>query len=1056
LKKTTILLLVVLLAITSCIYSQSYNFTHYQVENGLSNNAVICSLQDQQGFLWFGTKDGLNRFDGYSFKVFRNDPEHAGSIGGNFIIQLYEDKRGTLWVGSDKGLYQYDATTESFHLLQGTAGMEVRAIQEDATGNLWFIGDLILYEWQPTLRKLQAFNGPVYFNVSALCTSPDSTLWVASTHGTIEKYNPAHRTFTSYPVFNKSAPASSYGIEKIMATSEGSLLIGTSKQGVKRFDISTGTYEDILTYNADKIEIYVRDFIQRTDSEYWIATESGIFIYDLKNRQFTNLQKKYNDPYSISDNAIYTFCKDHEGGIWVGTYFGGVNYFPKQYASFEKFFPKAGENSLSGNAVREICPDKFGNLWIGTEDAGLNQLQLGTGNITSFTPNSTRTGHISNTNIHGLLAQGDTLWVGTFDHGLDVMNIKTGKVFRHYVAGTGEKALKSNFVYNIIHTSTGQTLFGTSRGLYSYNPATADFSIVTQVPDYIFYLTLFENKAGTVWTGTYRDGLYYFNPATGKKGRYLHDPANNTSISNNRVNRVFEDSNGHMWFATEDGLCQLNADQQTFKRYTTKNGLLSNVILGILEDDNKNLWISTSRGLACFSLSTEKIKVYTKANGLLSDQFNYNASYKDTTGRMYFGSVKGLISFKPADFIKSQFTPPVYITGFQVYNKELQINKGTPALKRSITFTDTITLAHDQSSFSIDFAALGYTSPETTEYAYKMDGLDNDWTNLETNRKAYFTKLSPGKYTFKVKAANSSGVWNDQPRTLRIEILPPIWAGIPAYFLYAMLLSMLVYYLLHSYHKRTSEKNKRQLQLFEHEKEKEIYQAKIQFFTNLAHEIRTPLTLIKGPMEKIIRKADEVPQIKNNLLIMERNTDRLLHLTNQLLDFRKTEIHDFYLSFVKTNIADALNEIYLSFKPAAEQKSLHFELNCPLPHLFAYVDTEAFNKMLSNLINNAIKYASNRVYIYLLPVAPDDGYFTILIKNDGYLIPAELKEKIFEPFYRIKETATQSGTGIGLPLARSLTLLHKGTLELYPTEQDLNIFALTLPIRQEIEFNLSR
>lgn len=1055
LKQHTCFLLVLLMAITTPLYSQSYSFIHYQVENGLSNNSVLCSLQDQQGFLWLGTKDGLNRFDGYSFKVFRYDPGHPGSIGSNVVLQLYEDSKGTLWIGADKGLYKYDPTTESFHLLQGTAGREIRSILEDARGNLWFISDNTLYKQQKNTGKLQPFSGPQYFFANTLCNSPDGSLWVATGNGTIEKFDPGNDSFTSYPVFNKSAPTSSHWIEKIMATPEGQLLIGTSKQGLKLFDIQSATYEDILTYNTDKTEIYVRDFIQYKDSEYWIATESGIFIYDLKSRQSINLQKKYNDPYSISDNAIYTFCKDQEGGIWAGTYFGGVNYFPRQYTSFEKFFPRPGENSLSGNAVREICPDHYGNLWIGTEDAGLNKLCLATGVITSFKPTSTRQG-ISNTNIHGLLVQGDTLWIGTFDHGLDVMDIKTGKVLRHYVAGPGEHELKSNFIYNILRTSAGDLLIATSRGMYRYNPVSKDFTTIRQVPDYIFYLAIFEDSKGTIWAGTYRDGIYFFHPGSNQKGLYVHDTADSTSLSNNRVNRIFEDSNGSIWFATDGGLCKLNADRKTFKTYTTKNGLPSDLILGMLEDGHKNLWVTTSRGLACFSLLTEKIKVYTKANGLLSDQFNYNSAYKDKDGRMYFGSVKGLISFIPSDFIKSQFTPPVYITGFQVYNKELDINKGQPALKKSVTFTDTITLAHDQSSFSIDFAALSYTSPATTEYAYKMEGLDNDWTNLETNRKAYFTKLSPGNYTFKVKAANSSGVWNNQPRLLTIKILPPFWASIPAYLLYVLMAGVLIYYLLYSYHKRINEKNKRQLLLFEHEKEKEIYQAKIQFFTNLAHEIRTPLTLIKGPMEKIIKKADEVPQIKNNLLIMERNTDRLLRLTNQLLDFRKTEIHHFYLSFVKTNIGEVLNELYINFRPAAEQKSLHFELNIMSPGFYAYVDAEAFHKILSNLIGNAIKYASSKVYINLLPIAPEEDHFTILIKNDGPLIPAEMKEKIFEPFFRLKETESQSGTGIGLSLALSLTTLHKGSLKLYPIEQELNIFALTLPIRQEIEFNLGR
>jgi signal transduction histidine kinase len=414
-----------------------------------------------------------------------------------------------------------------------------------------------------------------------------------------------------------------------------------------------------------------------------------------------------------------------------------------------------------------------------------------------------------------------------------------------------------------------------------------------------------------------------------------------------------------------------------------------------------------------------------------------------------------LISFHPDEFVSNNFVSPVYITGFQVYDKELAINKAGSPLQRSITYTNTITLAYNQSSFSIDFAALSYTAPDMTEYAYKMDGLNKDWTWLKTNRKAYFTELSPGTYHFTVKASNSSGIWNSTPASLTIQILPPIWASTWAYLLYGIILITLVMYIVRSYHRRTEEKNRRKLEILEHEKEREIYQAKIEFFTNVAHEIRTPLTLIKGPMEKVMKQIEAVPAIRNNLQIMKRNTDRLLDLTTQLLDFRKTETKGFSLNFVKANMAELLTDAYLRFKPAAEQKKLSFTMEAPT--LFnAYVDIEAFNKILSNLLDNALKYADTRVQIRLVVGSEKDSVFMVEVKNDGYLIPYDMKEKIFESFFRIKETGKQSGTGIGLALARSLAELHKGALYLKDPDNDMNVFVLALPVHQEIEFNLSR
>jgi signal transduction histidine kinase len=423
---------------------------------------------------------------------------------------------------------------------------------------------------------------------------------------------------------------------------------------------------------------------------------------------------------------------------------------------------------------------------------------------------------------------------------------------------------------------------------------------------------------------------------------------------------------------------------------------------------------------------------------------------------MYFGSAKGLISFSPSEFKKNERTPQVYITGFQVNNKDLAIGSSGSPLKKSITYTDKITLNNNQSTFSIDFAALSYTAPEMSQYAYKMEGLDKDWIYLESNRKAYFTGLPAGNYTFKVKAANSSGIWNPKETTLSIEILPPWWSSWWAYTIYSLIGLVIIYSGIRNYHKKIEEKNKRKIELLEIAKEKEIFQAKIEFFTNVAHEIKTPLTLIKGPLEKVIKKADGViPEVNNSLKIMEKNTNRLIDLTNQLLDFRQTEIKGFSLNFVKADISELVKDTFIAFKPLAEQKELTASIKLPKARVYGYVDIEAMNKILSNLFTNAIKYADKKMQVHLLPFKTGDVFFVIEIKNDGYIIPYEMKEKIFEPFFRLKETEKQKGTGIGLALSRSLAELHKGSLELKAAENNLNVFCLKLPIHQENEFNFS-
>lgn len=1030
------------------LYSQTYYFSHYQVENGLSSNSVMCSLQDKRGFLWFGTRDGLNNFNGYRFKVFRNDPKITNSLGGNFIHSLHEDAGGKIWVGTDRGLYNYNYENESFSKLYESPVDEIRDIKSDRD-NLWFIAAYQLHRYNAKSGKLTVYGLKDYFEATSICVTNNEVL-IGTTNGLIEKYVPATDSFIGYSVFDSSKPASSKFIQRIFNTGKGSLLIGTSKSGVKLFDISTHQYKDIQMLNEDHTPIFARDIINYAADEYWIATESGVFIYNLRTNFFSQIKKSYNDPYSLSDNAIYTFCKDREGGVWVGTYFGGINHYSKLSAVFEKYFPKVGENSLSGNAVREIHQDKDKNIWIGTEDGGLNRLDRN-GKFTSFNL-SLREGSISNNNIHGLLITGDTLWVGTFESGLDLFRISTSRVIRHFEIGNGLYDLKSNFIYAIYRTRAGQVFLATGRGLYNYDYESHRLTPCYTFPD-LFYTEFFEDSKGGQWAGTYSSGIYYKAPDRREAGRFKELFKLGYNLNNDRINTIFEDSDGVMWFGTERGLYKFNVSRNTLSQYTIKDGLPSDVIFAILPDHEKRLWISTSKGLVCFNTRKGEIKVFTKANGLLSDQFNYRSAYKDAGGRMYFGSVKGLISFMPFNTdVPGEF--PGYITGFQVNNKELGINDAGSPLKRSILLTDTINLEHDQSSFSIDFATLSFTSPEMTHYRYKMSGLDVNWTYLKTNRKVYFTGLAPGSYNFIFQSSNESGKWSVPGKMLTIIVSPPFWRSNIAYLLYALILIVVIYLVVKSYHDKLNARNQRKIDKMQLEKEREIYESKISFFTNVAHEIRTPLTLIIAPMERVMEASDEVPAIQANLKIMEKNANRLLNLTNQLLDFRKTEINGYHLNFVRSNISELLKDTFLRFKDVAQQKQLKYELMLPQTAVEAYIDQEAFDKILSNLLDNAVKYARHTVSVILPPPETDSLIFSILIKNDGHLIPEDKREMIFDTFYRLKVNEKMSGTGIGLSLARSLAELHKGTLSLLPGNGKTNDFELVLPVHQITEFDL--
>lgn len=1028
---------------------QPVYFRHYQVEDGLSNNTVFSVFQDSRGFMWFGTKEGLNRFDGGTFKAFNMKQDNQQDVK-EFVYSIAEGLRQTLWVGTRKGLYEFDPRTEDFTLLSPTRDSEILDIQPDRKGKVWFTSDLQLYCYDEQQRSTRYydFHLPQSLRIAAICISNDQTVWVCSIDGYLFRYDPAKDTFRCVNLSSKTGAQRPGEVNSICSTPSGQILIGTIR-GLTAYDPSAGTYRPLLGLPAQQKPVYVRDILAFSAGEYWIASESGIHSIDLETGRSVNMRQQDSDPYSVSDNAAYALHKDTEGGIWCGTYFGGVNYYHSRHSYFSKYFRNSSPGSLSGNAVRELCADGNGNLWVGTEDAGLNKLNMRTGEVTRFTSPAT----VSSTNIHALLIDGNELWVGTFQQGLDVLDLRTGKRLRHYNADRAANGLLSNFIISACRTRAGEMLFGTSHGIFQYQRGTGRFELAGGFPENSYVFCLFEDSEGVIWAGTIGNGLYFYNTKTGEKGNFSYDASNKHSLSSNSVCGIFQDSGGNLWISTEGGgVCKLGKDRRSFTRFNTASGLPSNMVYKVLEDKNKQLWISTSQGLVRYDPAKNNWKVYTKAHGLLTDQFNYSSGFRDSSGALYFGSVKGLISFNPDLVAPDKASPPVYITSFQVNNQELPVSRST--MPRAVSFTDTIMLAYDQSSFAIGFAALTYIAADMTQYAYRLDGLDEDWTYLPSNRKVYFTDLSPGDYTFRIRTAGNDGDWVNMETRLHIRISPPWWLSPLAYFIYTMIALGLIYMLVSAYHRRQKEKHKRRLALFEQEKEKEVYKAKIEFFTNVAHEIRTPLTLIKAPLEMVMDEVGEQPRIKKSLKNIERNTERLVALTDQLLDFRKTENQGFSLSFVKVNVPKLVRENFQAFASAAQQRSLSFNIELPEKSFHAFIDIEAFHKIMSNLVGNAVKYALEKVLVRVLPPSGEQGTFRVEVSNDGALIPWALREKIFEPFFRIDATA-QPGSGLGLPLARALTQLHNGMLELQQADGGMNTFALTLPIHQKIEFKLS-
>ncbi|WP_302461671.1 hybrid sensor histidine kinase/response regulator transcription factor, partial [Parabacteroides johnsonii] len=729
--------------------------------------------------------------------------------------------------------------------------------------------------------------------------------------------------------------------------------------------------------------------------------------------------------------------------------FGGINYLPKEYIPFKYFIGGKTHPGMPGNAVREICPDQYGNLWLGTEDNGINRYSPATGEITNFS--RTNPAHpLSATNIHGLLADDSRLWVGTFNTGIDLLDIPSGKIIKRYTRSNTDNLLPSDFILCFCKLSEDEILIGTSEGLVLFRKKEECFipwgteikSMVRQI---------YKDSKGDIWVAT-TSGAYRYSKTEKKFAHYTSNRERSQTIGDNNVTSIFEDSKNRIWVATVYGFSLSNEISDSFNRITVENGLPSNIVHRILEDDEHFFWIATANGLVRFNPETYVMKTFSYTDGLPEAQFNYCSAYKMPDGTMYMGTINGMIAFNPRDFKEDVYSPSVCITRIDVQDDRI----GAPKYNvNRILESGELKLPHNRSTFTLSYVALSYTSPDAIQYAYRLDGSDKDWIYMKQNKDVTFANLSPGDYVFRVKSTNSSGVWQDNETTLRITVTPPFWATGWAYLIYFLTVCLLI--VLWYYYKKAKleEKHRINREIFETKKEKELYDAKIQFFTFITHEIRTPLTLIKAPLEKILRSGDGTPATQENLRIIEKNTGRLLDLSNQLLDFRKTESRGFKLNYVTTDVVLWLETILHPFRPAFEQGNKHFTVKLPELPFEASLDREAFSKIVSNLVSNALKYSDSRISLELLPPSGEERMFTLLVTNDGHLIPDSETENIFNPFYRLKETENRQGSGIGLSLAHSLAEFHRGRLFYRQTPDGLNQFVLKLPEQQEDSYRIA-
>ncbi len=1049
----------------------NFHFRKLQVEDGLSENTIYCILQDKQGFMWFGTKDGLNRYDGNSFKNYHYQPDNKQSLGNNFVRSIAEKSPNHLYIGTDDGLYIMDKITASFQKIElsnshtKTINSAINALHIDRQGNLWIATmSQGIWKYNPTTNKivqLQLRGATLGHNATwTILQDRSGIIWAATRLGLL-RFNEQQAHFEIVrPLFSEIGD-SQFEILSMWEDPKGDLWLGTWSQGLLRYNKQSNEFNRFLHNTTLPYVTHIRALREFRENQLLVGSDDGLFLFHTE----TGASERLDIPYykhGLSDQNVYSIARDRENAIWIGTYFGGINYLNTALLSVETFFPDILPGFLSGKAVSQFCEDLKGNLWIATEDGGINYYDKKKKQISQPIKASYH-------NTHALLLNGDDLWIGTFSRGLDCYNLKTGQSqnFRH--DANNPETINDDCIFSLYKTKNGDLFVGTPAGLCRYDQYKKKFVRIPEVTQFIYDIK--EDEDGNIWLASYQSGPIKFDQ---HKQAWIHYSIirPNDPISSSKLTSIYIDSQHRLLFSSEGkGIFIYDKIKDNFRNIGQAQGLPNNVIYGILDDALGNLWLSSNKGIICFHPDSPKNhKLYTTENGFSTNQFNFKASFKAKDGRFYFGGINGFTSFYPNEIstIKNQTVPNVFITQIQL------LNNRNPELEKNIQVRlnkhEKIVLTHQFSSFNISFVSLSFASPAKNQYAYKLEGTDDEWTLAGNTKSVSYVNLSPGTYIFHVKASNNDGLWNEKGTAVQIEILPPLWLSIPAKVTYALLLIALCYVCLWYYIKASKRKQAQHLLAFQSEQEQKSFRSKIDFFTNIAHEIRTPLSLITAPLEEIILQENGDQETMQNLLIIEKNCERLTVLINQLLDFRKIDENGQPLSPETINLGNLLEDLYDRFRKSVLRNRIRLDLFIPQNQdLTIETDLDATMKIVSNLLTNATKFAYSYIMISLEKNL--DNSFTITVSDDGPGIPDDFKKLVFDPFYQLNSNKDRSGTGIGLSLVKHLTnrlgaaikiedLLPRGTKFIFtirnirPTPEDTSLIIKEPPtVLENQEYN---
>jgi signal transduction histidine kinase/ligand-binding sensor domain-containing protein/DNA-binding response OmpR family regulator len=1076
-----------LYTLTGCLLScglfaqqEQIQFSKLDVSGGLSHNQVNTMLKDARGYMWFATLSGLNRYDGYGFKVFKHDPRDTTSLTDDFITGIFELPENKLFLETRGGPAIYDPATESFSrnsaaFLKGlhiTAAI-IKGVIRDQRGNFWFnAADEGVFRYDTVNRKvLHLFAGGKKAGtlaaspVTALQKDGQGNIWVIHRDKTIEMLNGIDGRILRRITRFRQTNSSGLNDYRIFVDSSGALWIYTLNlpSGISYYDPATGEERLIEKRPGGLNNNLVNGIVQDDRGLIWIGTDhGGINLLDKKDFSIRYLLNKEDDPKSIGQNSVLSIYKDHSGIIWLGTFKKGISFYHEKILKFPLYRHQEGNASgLTYEDINRFAEDELGNIWLGTNGGGLFYFNRKTGKFTRFLHQQGNPNSLSNDIIVSLhIDRSKKLWIGTYFGGLSSFDGKRFTHYRHLPADS--TSLADDRVWDILEDRTGNLWIATlsgglelmdrRKGTFTHYKAARRNSVGSD-----FISCLMEDRKGNLWIGT-ADGI----DVRKKDGLFIHyesKAGQPHTLINNIVYDLMEDTHGFIWVATRDGISRFDPRSARFRNFDHQDGLTEKSTLKILEDSRGNLWLSTANGL--FNIIVKPaanrdfsyvFRKYDVQDGLQGIAFNANAGYRTRNAELLFGGANGFNIFRPEEISDDRSKPVTVLSDLQLANRSVRIGEvinGKVILSQSLNHLATLELGYDQNGFAIAFAALNFFNPQKIRYRYMLEGFDRHWQEPQNgSRRAAYTNIDPGKYVFRVMSTDAAGNWRSNESRLPIVILPPFWRTSVAYLLYLAVAGGILLLIRH----RGIRRIRREFKIVQERKEAkrmhELDLLKIKFLTNISHEFRTPLSLIISPMDKLIKEAR--PADKQQLQMIQRNGRRLLNLVNQLLDFRKMEEQELQLQTQTGDLISFIRELSFSFSDVADRKNICLMFETDSVSLVTAFDHDKLERILFNLLSNAFKFTpqGGEIKVSLELSNTEVGYTLLVLKisDTGIGIPQEQQEKIFERFFQheVPDFMLNQGSGIGLSIAREFVRLHGGTISVKSKVNEGSEFTVTL------------